>query len=83
MRHINIRYFFIADWVNIKEIIIDWCPTKKMVANFWTKPLQGNQIREFRDCILGRVRCCKPKANVVSLGRKCWKRGERAALLMP
>ncbi len=24
MRHINIRYFFITDWVNMKEISIDW-----------------------------------------------------------
>ncbi len=31
-RHINIRYFFITDQVNMKEISIDWCPTKKMVA---------------------------------------------------
>ena len=30
-RHINIRYFFITDRVNMKEISIDWCPTKKMV----------------------------------------------------
>jgi hypothetical protein len=41
-RHINIRYFFITDRVNMKEISIDWCPTKKMVADFMTKPLQGS-----------------------------------------
>jgi len=40
-RHINIRYFFITDRINMKEISIDWCPTKKMVADFMTKPLQG------------------------------------------
>jgi hypothetical protein len=27
--HINIRYFFITDWINMKEIEIEWCPTKK------------------------------------------------------
>jgi hypothetical protein len=38
-RHINLQYFFIMDRVNMKEISIDWCPTKKMVADFMTKPL--------------------------------------------
>jgi hypothetical protein len=54
----------------MKEISIDWCPTKKMVADFMTKPLQGSQLRELRDYIMGRVRCIKPKADVISLGRK-------------
>jgi hypothetical protein len=31
-RHINIRYFFITDWVDMKEVSIDWCLTKDMVA---------------------------------------------------
>jgi len=70
MRHINIRYFFITDWVNIKKIRIDWCPTKKMVADYMTNPLQGSLFRELRDYIMGRVRCIRPKTDVVSLGRK-------------
>ncbi len=69
-RHINIQYFFITDRVNMKEISIDWCLTKKMVADFMTKPLQGSLFRELRDYIMGRVRCIKPKTDVVSLGRK-------------
>ena len=39
-RHINIRYYFITDRVNMKENSIDWCPTKKMVADYMSKPLQ-------------------------------------------
>jgi hypothetical protein len=70
MRHIYIQYFFFMDQVNMKEISIDWCPTKKMVADFITKPLQGSQFRELRDYIMGRVRCIKPKADVISLGCK-------------
>ncbi len=69
-RHINIRYFFIMDWVNMKEIRIDWCPTKMMVDDFMTKPLQGSQLRELRNYIMGRVRCIQPKADVISLGHK-------------
>jgi hypothetical protein len=69
-RHINIRYFFITDRVNMKEISIDWCPTKKMVADYMTKPLQESLFRELRDYIMGRVRCIRPKTDVVSLGQK-------------
>jgi hypothetical protein len=69
-RHINIRYCVITHRVNMKEISIDWCPTKKMVADFMTKPLQGSLFRELRDYIMGRVRCIKPKTDVVSLGQK-------------
>jgi hypothetical protein len=81
-RHINIRYYFITDRVNMKEISIDWCPTKKMVADYMSKPLQGSLFRELRDYIMGRVRCIRPKSDVVSLGRKkCVKKstmnGER------
>jgi hypothetical protein len=68
-RHISIRYFFITDRVNMKEISIDWCPTE-MVADFMTKPLQGSLFKKLRDYIMGRVRCIKPKRDVVSLGRK-------------
>jgi hypothetical protein len=64
-RHINIRYFFISDRVNMKEVSLHWCPTKEMVADFWTKPLQGSHFRELRDYIMGRVRCVKPKADSV------------------
>jgi len=30
-----------------------FCPTEKMVADFFTKPLQGKLFRYFRDFILG------------------------------
>jgi hypothetical protein len=68
-RHINIRYFFISDRVNMKEVSLHWCPTKEMVADFWTKPLQGSYFRKLRDYIMGRVRCVKPKADGVSMAK--------------
>ncbi len=67
-KHINTRYFFITYQTNMKKISIDWCPTKKMVADFMTKPLQSSQFIELWDYIMGRVRCIKPKADVISLG---------------
>jgi hypothetical protein len=69
-RHINIQYFFITDQVNMKEISIGWCPTKKMVADFMMKPLQRSHFRNLRDYIMGRVRSTKPKHNVISVGKK-------------
>jgi hypothetical protein len=69
-RHINIQYFIITDQVNMKEISIGWCPTKKMVVDFMTKPLQGSHFRNLKDSIMGRVRSMKPKHNVISVGKK-------------
>ena len=37
-----------------------------MIADFWTKPLQGSHFRKLRDYIMGRVRCVKPKGDAVS-----------------
>jgi hypothetical protein len=51
-----------------------WCPTKEMVADFWTKPLQGSHFRKLRDYIMGRVRCVKPKADAVSVGKAAKKK---------
>jgi hypothetical protein len=52
-RHINIRYFFIKDRVQIEGITIRHCPTLQMLADFFTKPLQGSLFKVFRDVILG------------------------------
>ena len=51
----------------MKEISVQWCPTKEMVADFWTKPLQGSHFRKLRDYIMGRVRCVKPKGDAGSV----------------
>jgi hypothetical protein len=54
-RHINIRYFFITDRIARKEVAIQYCPTKQMVADYFTKPLQGVPFYKFRDQIMGVV----------------------------
>ncbi len=54
----------------MKEISTGWCPTKKMVADFMTKPLQGSHFRNLRDYITGRVHSTKPKRDVISVGKK-------------
>ena len=52
-KHINIRYFFMVDRVKNKDFKIEYCPTNDMLADFFTKPLQGSKFIDFRDLILG------------------------------
>jgi hypothetical protein len=54
-RHINVRYFFVADRVKSKEIRIEHCPTGIMVADYFTKPQQGLLFRQMRDMIMGNT----------------------------
>ena len=52
-RHVNVRYFFVKDRVDKQEVKIEYCPTLQMLADFFTKPLQGHLFRKFRDVIMG------------------------------
>ena len=51
-RHINIRYFFVKDRVASGEVKIEYCPTDSMMADFFTKPLQGALLKKMRDQIM-------------------------------
>jgi Reverse transcriptase (RNA-dependent DNA polymerase)/Zinc knuckle len=53
-RHIDIRYFFIKDRLNAEQVAVVHCPTEQMLADFFTKPLQGSLFRKFRDVIMGQ-----------------------------
>ena len=52
-RHIHIRYFFVKDRVDKGEIKVEYCPTLLMLADYFTKPLQGIRFRELRNVIMG------------------------------
>ena len=54
-RHVDIKYFWVKDRVDKKEVEIQYCPTTLMLADFFTKPLQGNLFRRFRAVIMGYV----------------------------
>ena len=51
-RHMNIRYFFVADVQERKQITMEYCPTDEMIGDFFTKPLQGAKFRRFRNIIM-------------------------------
>jgi hypothetical protein len=53
-RHINVRYYFITDRVQSKEVKIQYCNTKEMLADFFTKPLQGQQFYKLRSSVLNQ-----------------------------
>ena len=54
-RHIDVRCFFIADRVKSGEVRIEYCPSGIMIADYFTKPLQGVIFRELRDMIMGNT----------------------------
>ena len=51
-KHLNIRYFFITNQIKKGDFHIECCPTDKMVADFFTKPLQGKKFLQFRKVIM-------------------------------
>jgi hypothetical protein len=52
-KHIDIRYFFVTDRIQMGQVRPEWCPSLDMVADFMTKPLQGALFFKFRDLIMG------------------------------
>ena len=44
-RHVNIRYFFVIDRIAKGELDLDYCPIEEMLADYFTKPLQGALFR--------------------------------------
>ena len=56
MRAVNIRYFFLTDQINKGNLSVEYCPTGMMIADFFTKPLQGKLFEEFRNLIMGYKR---------------------------
>jgi hypothetical protein len=53
-RHLNIQYFWIEENLETINIKVCHCHTSKMLADFFTNPLQGSLFRKFRDLILGK-----------------------------
>jgi hypothetical protein len=51
-RHFNIKYFYITDLIQRKEVSIEYCPTEQMIADFMTKPLTGQKFHQFRKIIM-------------------------------
>ena len=54
-RHIAIGYFWVHDLIKCGMIILQYCPTEDMIADFFTKPLQGSLFLKLRNLIMGNT----------------------------
>ena len=52
-RCIEIRYFYITEKINEGLIVMSYCPTKEMVSDYLSKPIQGSLFRMHRNAIMG------------------------------
>ena len=52
-RALNIRYFFMTDQIEKKNVRVAYCPTDEMVGDYMTKPLQGAKFIQFRKEVMG------------------------------
>ena len=48
MKHIDIKFHFVKDYVTKNVIKCQYCPTADMQANLLTKPLSANRIKDIR-----------------------------------
>lgn len=54
-RHLEIRYFFVKDRVDQGEMDILYCPTEKMIADFFTKSTQGSLFKKLSAVFMGEI----------------------------
>jgi hypothetical protein len=52
-KHINIRYYFVTDRINKKDLTAKWYPTGNIIGDFITKLNQGALFKTFREQIMG------------------------------
>ena len=74
-RHINIRYFFVKDRINKGELRIEHCPSTIMLADFFTKPLQGQLFKRFRDVVMEYAPLSSLKSFIFLNQGACWNSG--------
>ena len=41
------------DQIKKGNLCVEYCPTKQMIADYMTKPLQGEQFYKFKKAIMG------------------------------
>jgi hypothetical protein len=69
IHHVNIQYFFITNLIARKEVAIEYCPTKQMVADYFTKPLQG-ELFYTGVCWMTSPVILAPRGNPIKFPRK-------------
>ena len=54
-KHIAVKYFWVTDRIKDGEIVVQYCPTQQMIADFMSKPVQGTLFKTFRAVLMGWV----------------------------
>jgi hypothetical protein len=54
-RHMNIKYFFVRNRIENHEVQVAYLSTEKMVADLFTKPLQGSRYRMLMGQVLASM----------------------------
>ena len=52
-KHMDIRYFYVGDYIQNKTLSLHHCPTEEMLADYFTKPLQGSLFVRLHNHIMG------------------------------
>ena len=52
-KHISIRYFWLNDVIKRGKLIVKYCNTESMIADYLSKPLVGALFHKFRNVLLG------------------------------
>jgi hypothetical protein len=63
---IYVKETIINDQVDQKRLEIVYCPTEQILADYFTKPLQGALFRKFREVIMGWKQISTFKSSVLS-----------------
>jgi hypothetical protein len=69
-RDLKIWFYFVTDQVHLNNETIEQCPTKSMVADFFTKTLQGSDFYKFRKSIMGLL--YEMNKQQIHITRVCW-----------
>jgi hypothetical protein len=63
-RHISIKYFFVKDRIQSGDIKIEYKATEEMIADLFTKPLQGKLFSKFRCAVMN---CCDDDGSIAGV----------------
>ena len=51
-KHIKIRFFWLKERADLKDILVEYMPTEEMIADILTKPLQGDLFIRLRKALM-------------------------------
>ena len=51
-KHFHIKLFYMTDLIKRNEMVVDYCSTNNMIADFFTKSLLGDKFKKFRSSIM-------------------------------